>query len=100
MSGVSSPEVLAAYDAVRSDKEETNWLLITYAGNMGNKLELSATGTGGITELASRLDNTQVAYAYVRVEYANDAESKRIKFYMVVWRGSGIKPKRKFRMNQ
>ncbi|KAK4464551.1 putative Coactosin [Cladorrhinum samala] len=97
MSGVSSPEVLAAYDAVRSDKEETNWLLITYAGNMGNKLELSATGTGGITELASRLDNTQVAYAYVRVEYANDAESKRVKFAFVVWIGENAKVMRKAR---
>lgn len=97
MSGVSSPEVLAAYDAVRSDKEETNWLLITYAGNVGNKLELSATGTGGIAELASRLDDSQVAYAYVRVEYANDAESTRVKFAFVVWIGESAKVMRKAR---
>ncbi|KAK3988410.1 putative Coactosin [Cladorrhinum sp. PSN332] len=97
MSGASSPEVLAAYDAVRSDKDETNWLLISYAGNVGNKLELSGTGTGGLEELTSRLDPGQVAYAYVRVEYANDAESKRVKFAFVVWIGESAKVMRKAR---
>ncbi|RWA07421.1 hypothetical protein EKO27_g7674 [Xylaria grammica] len=33
MSGLEAPEILAAYDAVRSDKDETNWLLISYAGS-------------------------------------------------------------------
>ncbi|KAK4183920.1 putative Coactosin [Podospora australis] len=97
MSGANSPEILEAYEKIRSDKDETNWLLVSYAPTPGNKLVLSATGTGGISELAEQLDNTQVQYAYVRVEYANDAESKRIKFAFVVWIGENAKVMRKAR---
>ena len=68
MSGVDSPEILAAYDAVRSDKDETNWLLISYASATGSQLTLTKTGTGGLAELAAELDDGQVQYAYARVE--------------------------------
>ncbi|KAK0634185.1 hypothetical protein B0T14DRAFT_599276 [Immersiella caudata] len=97
MSGVDAPEILAAYEAVRSDKEPVNWLLISYAAPTGAALTLSATGSGGLSELAEHLDDTQVQYAYARVEYANDAESKRIKFAFVVWIGSNTKVMRKAR---
>lgn len=85
MSGLDSPAILAAYDAVRSDKDETNWLIISYAAATGNALTLTRTGTGGLEELATKLDNAQAQYAYVRVEYANDTESKRVKFVLVIW---------------
>ncbi|KAI3317810.1 actin depolymerizing protein [Xylariaceae sp. AK1471] len=98
MSGADSPEILAAYDAVRSDKDETNWLLISYASAVGDKLALSATGSGGLEELASRLDDGQAQYGYVRVEYANDTESKRIKFVLVIWIGDKTKVMRKARV--
>ncbi|KAH6855485.1 hypothetical protein B0I37DRAFT_57351 [Chaetomium sp. MPI-CAGE-AT-0009] len=99
MSGLDSPEILAAYDAVRSDKDETNWLLISDASAKGDKLALSKTGTGGLPELAANLDDGQVQYAYVRVEYANDAESKRVKFALVVWIGENTKVMRKARVS-
>jgi hypothetical protein len=63
MSGADSPEILAAYDAVRSDKDETNWLIISYAAPTGNALTLTSTGTGGLEELASKLDDSQAQYA-------------------------------------
>ncbi|KAK3337672.1 hypothetical protein B0T19DRAFT_455566 [Cercophora scortea] len=99
MSGADSPAILAAYDAVRSDKDETNWLLISYAAATGNQLTLTKTGTGGLAELASELDDSQVQYAYVRVEYANDSESKRIKFALVIWIGPNTKVMRKARVS-
>lgn len=99
MSGVDSPEILAAYDAVRSDKDETNWLLISYASAMGDKLQLTATGTGGLSELTSKLDDGQAQYGYVRVEYANDSESKRVKFALVIWIGENTKVMRKARVS-
>lgn len=99
MSGANSPEILAAYDAVRSDKDETNWLLISYASAVGDKLVLSGTGSGGISELADKLDPSQAQYAYVRVEYANDTESKRVKFALVIWIGEGTKVMRKARVS-
>lgn len=99
MSNADSPEILAAYDAVRSDKDDTNWLIISYASAVGDKLTLSSTGSGGISELAEKLDPSQAQYAYVRVEYANDTESKRVKFVMVIWIGEGTKVMRKARVS-
>ncbi|KAI0020306.1 actin depolymerizing protein [Xylariomycetidae sp. FL0641] len=99
MSGADSPEILAAYDAVRSDKDETNWLLISYASGVGDKLQLTGTGTGGLAELSSKLDDDSAQYAYVRVEYANDTESRRVKFVLVVWIGENTKVMRKARVS-
>lgn len=99
MSGADAPEILAAYDAVRSDKDDTNWLLISYASAVGDKLTLTATGSGGLSELASAVDDSQAQYAYVRVEYANDVESTRVKFVLVVWIGENTKVMRKARVS-
>jgi hypothetical protein len=99
MSGLNDPAIAAAYDAVRSDKDETNWLLISYAGASGNALELSGTGTGGLSELTGKLDDGQAQYGYVRVEYANDSESTRVKFALVVWIGENTKVMRKARVS-
>ncbi|KAI5857456.1 actin depolymerizing protein [Durotheca rogersii] len=99
MSGVDSPEILAAYDAVRSDKDTTNWLLLSYAGAVGDKVTLTGTGTGGLAELAGRLDDGQAQYGYARVEYANDTESTRVKFVLVIWIGEGTKVMRKARVS-
>ncbi|KAI1808260.1 actin depolymerizing protein [Daldinia bambusicola] len=99
MSGVDSPDILAAYDAVRSDKDATNWLLLSYASAVGDKLVLSGTGSGGLSEVVSKLDDSQVNYAYVRVEYNNDSESKRVKFVLIVWIGENVKVMRKARVS-
>ncbi|KAI1738458.1 hypothetical protein F4680DRAFT_180198 [Xylaria scruposa] len=98
MSGADAPEVLAAYDAVRSDKDETNWLLISYASGVGDRLKLTGTGAGGLSELAERFDAGEAQYGYVRVEYANDTESKRVKFALVIWIGENTKVMRKARV--
>lgn len=99
MSGLDAPEIAAAYEAVRSDKDSTNWLVISYAGPTGNKLTLRGTGSGGLGELAAALDDGEVQYGYVRVEYANDKESTRVKFAVVVWIGEATKVMRKARVS-
>ncbi|KAI1127050.1 actin depolymerizing protein [Nemania abortiva] len=99
MSGLDAPEILAAYDAVRSDKDATNWLLLSYAGAVGDKLALTGTGSGGLAELAEKLDGAQAQYGYVRVEYANDTESTRVKFALVIWIGERTKVMRKARVS-
>jgi len=94
MSDAGALKLLAAYDAVRSDKDDTNWLIVSCASN---KPTLSNMGAGGLAELAAALDDSDVQYAYARVEYANDAESKRVKFVLIVWIGSGTKVMRRAR---
>ncbi|KAF2432646.1 cofilin/tropomyosin-type actin-binding protein [Tothia fuscella] len=99
MSGADSPEILKAYNAVRDDKNETNWLLISYKADKGDALELTAIGTGGLEELKEKLDDGQAQYAYVRVEYANDTESTRVKFALIIWIGESTKVMRKAKVS-
>ncbi|KAG8693569.1 hypothetical protein FRC09_010419 [Ceratobasidium sp. 395] len=104
MADVSQPEISAAYQDVRDNKSETNWLVIKYESERSDKLKLVATGTGGLTELregeaSSHLGDGEVAYAYVRVAYANDKESKREKFILVTWIGEEVKGLRKAKVS-
>lgn len=98
MSGLDAPEIAAAYTAVRDDKDPTTWLLLSAAPGT-TTLALAATGTGGLDSLRDSLDDSQVQYAYARVEYANDSESKRVKFVLVIWIGEGTKVMRRARVS-
>lgn len=57
------PEIVEAYDAVRSDKSDVNWLLINYADAKGDALVLADTGTGGLSELKTKFDPDEAQYA-------------------------------------
>lgn len=52
---------------------------------------LTAKGTGGLAELRDTLDESRASFAYVRITYANDKESQREKFILVVWIGKNLK---------
>lgn len=49
-----------------------------------DKLQLTQTGSGGLSELRENFDDSKASYAYVRVSYSNDKESTREKFILVV----------------
>jgi serine protease inhibitor len=57
---------------------------LDYESEKSDKLKLSQVGTGGLTELREALDDSKASYAYVRITYANDKESTRQKFILVV----------------
>lgn len=99
MSGLDAPEIQEAYNDVRLDNKETNWLLLSYAKAAGDQLTLTGTGTGGLAELAERFDDAQAQYGYARVEYANDSESRRVKFVLVVWIGKDTRVMRRARVS-
>ncbi|EIM89160.1 ADF-like domain-containing protein [Stereum hirsutum FP-91666 SS1] len=99
MADVSDPQIQEAYEDVRSDKTDTNWMLIDYETDRSDKLVLTKTGSGGLSELKEVVDPSKASYAYVRVGYANDKESKREKFILVVWIGSGCKVMRKAKIS-
>ena len=99
MSGLDAPEIQEAYNDVRLDNKETNWLLLSYAKAAGDQLTLTGTGTGGLAELAERFDDGQAQYGYARVEYANDSESRRVKFVLVVWIGKDTRVMRRARVS-
>lgn len=70
-------------------------ILSELQSDRSDKLELTSTGTGGLQELRDHLEDSKASFAYVRVQYANDKESKREKFILVIWIGSGCKVMRK-----
>lgn len=62
-------DTAAAEDAfanVKSDKSPINWLLITY--DNPKTLRIFGSGTGGVAEMCSMLDDAQVFYGYFKVE--------------------------------
>jgi len=99
MADVSASEIAEAWSDVRNDKSETNWMLVDYESDKSDKLMLTKTGTGGLSELAEAVDDTKASYAYVRVAYANDKESKREKFVLVCWIGPEVKVMRKAKVS-
>lgn len=49
--------------------------------------------------LKTHLLPTEAQYAYIRIQYANDTESVRVKFAMVIWIGESTKVMRKARVS-
>ncbi|KAF1828714.1 actin depolymerizing protein [Decorospora gaudefroyi] len=96
---LTDPEIAQAYEDVRSDKSETNWLVLKYASTSSDNLTLAATGHGPITEMTQSLADDEAAYAYIRMRLGNDEYSERVKFAFVVWQGPQTKVMRKAKMS-
>lgn len=84
---LSDPDIAQAYEDVRSDKSETNWMVLKYESAMKDDIKLAAKGEGDISEMVESLGEDEAAYAYVRVKLGNDEYSERTKFVFVVWAG-------------
>jgi hypothetical protein len=99
MSDCSAPEIREAYDEVRSDASDINWLLITYAeGSNNKKWTLIGKGSGGFEELKSNIGPNFLGFGYVRV-IAGDDLSKRPKFVFIKYLSAGLKMTIKAQLN-
>lgn len=97
MSGINSEDIRTAYEAVRSDKDETKWLLLSSA-TTSKELALVEVSSEPFESLVAKLADDQIQYAYARVEYANDSESTRVKFALLIWNGPNVHSAKKFKM--
>eukprot|EP01110_Echinostelium_bisporum_P013258 TRINITY_DN8702_c0_g1_i1.p1 TRINITY_DN8702_c0_g1~~TRINITY_DN8702_c0_g1_i1.p1 ORF type:complete len:145 (+),score=76.54 TRINITY_DN8702_c0_g1_i1:63-497(+) len=88
MADVSNPELAASYAEVRSDANDTNWVVFGYEGNA---IVVIGKGSGDVEEMKGVLAEDQVAYGYLRV-ISGDNESKRAKFVFVSWVGERVSP--------
>jgi len=88
MCDVSNPELAPAYQEVRSDSNDTNWVVFGYEGNA---IQVQGKGSGDLDELKGTLAEDQVQYGYLRV-ISGDAESKRAKFVFISWVGERVSP--------
>jgi hypothetical protein len=99
MSDCSSPDIQEAYDDVRSDATDTNWLLITYEEGSNNKRwALVGKGSGGLDELKSYIDDKFLGFGYLRV-VSGDEMSKRAKFVLIKYLSKGLKMNLKALLN-
>jgi len=87
MCDVSDPQLSESYTEIRTDSKDTNWLLLGYEGN--NKIILKGKGSGGLSELATHLNDDECFYGYLRV-ITGDTESRRTKFVLLTWCGPNV----------
>ncbi|KAJ3287657.1 hypothetical protein HK104_008490 [Borealophlyctis nickersoniae] len=92
-------DISSAYEDVRNDKTDTNWLLLEYQDDKTDVLKLAETGTGGLEEFVSKLKPEQAAFGYLRMIVGNDELSKRAKFVLVSWCGEQVKVMRKAKLS-
>jgi len=78
---LSDPKIVQAYEDVRDDNTEANWLLLGYGGSK-KTLQLYGRGEGALSEFVSKLPDGEVVYGYIRVKYG---DSGRAKFVFVTY---------------
>ncbi|WWD01600.1 hypothetical protein V866_008545 [Kwoniella sp. B9012] len=99
MADVKDPKIAEAYEKIRSNNDETTWLLLDYESDKSNTLTLTKTGTGNIEELAKELQPQRASFAYAKVRYENDEHSFREKFVLVIWIGEEVKIMRRAKVS-
>jgi len=76
----------------RNDKENQDWILVSYAKK--DTLSLIGTGSGGIDELLTRVEEDNVNFGLVRVIDIID-KSRTVKFMYIKWQPESVKPMKK-----
>jgi len=84
-----------AIKQVRSDTDETDWLLLGYEG--AAKIKLQAKGSDGLDGLLHHLKMDQVQYALYRTTDTVD-NTVAVKFVFVIWVGESVAVIRKARI--
>lgn len=72
---LSDSKIVRAYEEVRDDNTDTNWLLLGYGGSK-KTLQLYGSGDGGLKALVAKLPDNEVVYGYLRVVYGDSGRSK------------------------
>ena len=84
----SSPELQAAIDMLRSDTDPTNWILCKVVNN--TTVALHGSGSGGLGEFSSALNDDDVYYGAIRC-----TADGMVKFYHVFFVGLNVSALRK-----
>lgn len=71
-----------------------------YQSDRSDTLAVTATGTGGLSELKGALDDSKASFAYVGIQFSKDKESKRERFIFIKWIGANCKIMRKAKVGQ
>uniref|UniRef100_A0A9J7Z3C4 Drebrin n=1 Tax=Cyprinus carpio carpio TaxID=630221 RepID=A0A9J7Z3C4_CYPCA len=83
--------LLTAYQDVISETSATDWALYTYEDD-SNDLILSASGDGGLAEIAVTFDNSRIMYGFCSLKEPNAALPRYI---LINWVGEDVPDARK-----
>jgi len=86
----------AAVKTFRDEKSNVDWVLSTYTDK--EKLTLTGSGSGGVEELLTKVDDENASFGLVRVIDVID-QSKTVKFGYIKWIPDSIKPMKKAEIN-
>lgn len=81
--------VKAAMRAVKSDDDPTDWLLVGYENI--KTLKLISTGSGGVDEMTSQLNDTDVFYSFFKVTEQYD-KTVAVKFVFMKLMSQSVSP--------
>lgn len=87
-----------AYEDVRNDTSETNWLYLEYDSENPKLVKVGGTGTDGLEGLKGNFKEDEKAFGYLRV-ITGDELSARAKFVLICWCGNKVKPLAKARFS-
>jgi len=88
--------IRGAIKQVRSDNDDTDWILLGYEGNT-NKVVLQAKDSDGLEGLLNHLKPTEVQYGLYRTTDTVD-NTVAVKFVLILWVGEGVAGPRKARI--
>ena len=90
MSDCTDPAIREAYEEIRRDDNETNWMLITYQEGSDKVWSLVGKGTGGLDELKENLHDQFRGFGYLRCITGDDL-SVRAKFVFITFCGEKVR---------
>jgi len=99
MADLSDPDIGAAYNDIRDDKNDKKWMQIAFVDEKSNKLFVQNTGSGSINEAKEKLSEDSACFLFARIKFSNDKESFREKFVLVTWIGQNVKIMRRARLS-
>jgi len=91
---VDKDSIVAAYEDIRDDSTDTTWAVIKFAEN---ELLVDSTGTD-YNEFQSKFTDDERAFGFVRM-ITGDEMSRRAKFALITWCGSGVAALKRAKMS-
>jgi len=99
---LSNPELESAWKNLTRHESSINWILFGFESPNSNKLHVVDTGSGGLEELKSKLDENSVQFAAFRVVGVDNREttiSRRPKFIYISYVGPKVGVLKKARVS-
>ena len=85
---VEDPAIIEAWNDVRSDDSQTNWLMLHLSGP--TTIAVKSTGSGGIHELIDSLSDDEVLFCALRLSLGG-----QVKFFHIYFVGANVSPLKK-----